>query len=235
MGASLPPRNNPFRAQGLMPGIPLRVEVHEGREVKTFATQVEAVQPEHITVLVPMHRLQKRPLPGGAILRCEYFYRGRRWWFATESLGAADDGATQLLAMPAGIQDADRRDYYRLPTAITPLSVYRLVVTPAGVEPDEGQPDHELACTIVDLSEGGLCLSSRTPATVGEWLGLHADLSQAGEVHARMRVVGVDPPRPGNRNSRIHCIFVDIGLSDRDRIARYLLRRQLEMRRRGQL
>lgn len=235
MGASLPPRNNPFGTQGLVPGIPLRVEVQVGREVKTFATQVEAVGPQHISVLVPMHRLQRRPLPSGAILRCEYFFRGRRWRFATETIGSSPDGTAQMLAIPAGIQDSDRRGYYRLPTAITPISVYRLVVPPSGEELPDVQPEQELTCTIVDLSEGGLCLSSRSIATVGEWLGLHAELAQAGEVRARMRVVGVDPPRLGNRNSRIHCIFAGIGLSDRDRIARYLLRRQLEMRRRGQL
>jgi hypothetical protein len=34
---------------------------------------------------------------------------------------------------------------------------------------------------------------------------------------------------------RVHCEFTDISRAGRDVIARYMMRRQLEMRRRGQL
>jgi len=234
MGASQPPRNNPFRAQGLEPGLALRVEAIVGKQVQTFATVVESVEAEGIRVLVPMHRLQPHPLPGNAVLHCEYFFRNRRWRFATEAARWAPGDESQLLAWPAGIEDADRRDYFRLATALKPVSVYRVLLD-REVMSAPTPPELELACTVVDLSEGGLCLSSRTPAAVGEWLGIHAELPQAGELKARMRVVSVNEPRHGNRNFRIHCVFADIGLSDRDKIARFLMRRQLEMRRLGQL
>jgi c-di-GMP-binding flagellar brake protein YcgR len=107
--------------------------------------------------------------------------------------------------------------------------VYRLVVDAETEEPElvEG--------TIVDLSEGGCCFSTRSFAMPGERFGLHAVLPEAGEIHARMRVTFIRDPQPGNRNRRLHCEFTDIGRADRDIIARYLMRRQLEMRRRGQL
>ncbi|MGE5596191.1 MAG: flagellar brake protein [Hyphomicrobiales bacterium] len=233
MGTSSPPRKNPFRAEGLVPGLSLRVEVYVGNEVQTYATRVEHIDEDRMTVLVPMHRLQPRPLPSGKVLHCEYFFRQRRWRFATETAGWTPDHNFQYLAMPAGVEDADRRSYFRLATTIKPISVYRMVIDRHLAAKDE-EPT-ELNCTIVDLSEGGLCLSSRTPVPVGEWLGLHCDLPQSGELRARLRVVADDPPAPGNRNHRVHCVFADIGLSDRDKIARFLMRRQLEMRRRGQI
>jgi len=232
MGVSSQARNNPFRAQGLVPGVSLRVEVLIGGEVEAFATRVEDVGNERFAVLVPMQRLQQRPLPSGAVIHCEYFFRGRRGRFATETKGMSRDGQWQYLALPAGIEDADRRNYFRLPIAIRPISVYSIVLDKERID---ASPGLSLNCTVVDLSEGGVCLSSRTPGIPGEWLGLHMELPQCGEVRARMRVVGNDPPAPENRNYRIHCVFADIHLSERDKIARFLMRRQLEMRRRGQL
>jgi c-di-GMP-binding flagellar brake protein YcgR len=232
MGASPQPRENPFRTQGLQAGLSLRVEVLIGDRVETFATRVEDVGDERIAVLVPIQRLKPRPLPSGAVLHCEYFFRGRRWSFATETRGMSRDQQWQFLAMPAGVEDADRRGYFRLPTAIRPISIYRMVLDREFLETE---PELALNCTIVDLSEGGVCLSSRTPAVAGEWLGLHMELPHSGEVRARLRVVDSDPPLSGNLNHRIHCVFADITLGERDKIARFLMRRQLEMRRRGQL
>jgi hypothetical protein len=69
----------------------------------------------------------------------------------------------------------------------------------------------------------------------GERLGMTLPLPSIGDITARERVTGTDEPSTGFRNLSIHCVFTDITLADRDRIARYLMRRQLEMRRRGQL
>lgn len=234
MGASQPPRNNPFKAQGLEAGLTIRVEAMVGRQVQTYATVLDEVEDETLRVLVPMHRLQPHPFPSGPILHCEYFFRDRRWRFATEAQPWSPGTDVQYLAHPAGIEDADRRDYFRLHTALKPISVYRVLLDTENLA-SAAPPALELTCTVVDLSEGGLCLSSRTPAAVGEWLGIHAELPQAGELKARMRVVSVSEPSYGNRNYRIHCVFADITLAERDKIARFLMRRQLEMRRLGQL
>lgn len=200
--------------------------------METLATRLEDVTDEQLVVLVPMQQLRQRPLPAGAIIRCQYFFRGRNWRFATEVRGTSPDGHCQYLALPAGIEDSERRGSFRLATTLSPVTVYRLVLDS---EVLESEAETSLNCTVVDLSEGGVCLSSRTRATVGEWLGIQLDLPGFGEVKARMRVVAVDPPRHGNRNYRIHCVFADLSRADRDRIARFLMRRQLEMRRRGQL
>ena len=230
MGASLPQRNNPFMAQGLLPGVTLRLDVSTGAEDESHVTRVEDVDPERIAVLVPMRGLRPRPFPSGTLVHANYIFRQKRWRFITEVVGHSADGTHEYLGLPGMIDCIERRANYRLPVAIRPESIFRLVIDasePVTEEPLEG--------IVVDLSEGGCCLTTRALAHPGERLGIHAVLPESGELHARMRITQVDEPARGNRMFRVHCQFTEISRGCRDVIARYLMRRQLEMRRRGQL
>jgi len=229
MGASPSPRKNPFVAQGLLPGITLRLDVSSGKNGETHVTRVEDVTGSHIAILVPMRGLRPRPFAAGTLMHAQYFHQQKRWMFVTEVEGHSTDGMFEYLRLPGSIENSERRRSFRLPAAIKPDEVYRLVVDSETDEPEliEG--------TIVDLSEGGCCLSTRSFALPGERLGIKAELPEAGRIQARMRVAFVRDPQPGNRNRRLHCEFTDISRADRDIIARYMMRRQLEMRRRGQL
>ena len=60
-------------------------------------------------------------------------------------------------------------------------------------------------------------------------------IPDAGEIRARMRVTFVREPQPGNRNRPVACEFTDISRGDGTSSLEYMMRRQLEMRRRGQL
>ena len=228
MGASPSQRKNPFMAQGLLPGITLRLDVSSGEAGETHVTRVEEVD-GRIAILVPMRGLRPRPFATGTLVHAHYIHQQRRWMFITEVEGHSDDGMFEFLRLPAAIESTERRRNFRLPSAIRPESIYRLVVDAETEDPEliEG--------TVVDLSEGGCCISTRSLAIPGERLGLHAILPEAGEIHARLRVNIIRDPQPGNRNRRLHCEFTDISRAHRDVIARYMMRRQLEMRRRGQL
>ena len=228
MGASPSQRKNSFMAQGLLPGITLRLDVSSGEAGETHVTRVEEVD-GRIAILVPMRGLRPRPFATGTLVHAHYIHQQKRWMFITEVEGHSDDGMFEFLRLPAAIESTERRRNFRLPSAIRPESIYRLVVDAETEDPEliEG--------TVVDLSEGGCCISTRSLAIPGERLGLHAILPEAGEIHARLRVNIVRDPQPGNRNRRLHCEFTDISRAHRDVIARYMMRRQLEMRRRGQL
>jgi len=232
MGASSHRHNNPFRAQGILPGLSLRLEVVMGDRVESFATRVEEVAADHLAVLVPMMRLEHRPIAPGTPVQVAYVHNRRPWRFSSHSKGTTPGGEFQLLGLPTSVESLDRRRTFRLDTTLRPLSVYRLLVDPARTEEPGGLV---LPCSITDLSEGGVSLSSRAPASAGEWLGLHLALPGGREVKSRMRAVLVQPPAPGNRNYRIHCVFADVSRSDADAIGRYLISRQVQMRRGGQL
>lgn len=229
MGGLPLPRKNPFMAQGLLPGLTLRLDVSSGGEGESHVTRVEDVDQSHIAILVPMRGLRPRPFSAGTLIHAHYVHQQKRWMFVTEVEGHSEDGMYEFLRLPGAIESTERRRNFRLPAAIRPDSLYRLVI-----EADTAEED-PLDGTIVDLSEGGCCISARGFALPGERLGVLATLPEAGEIRARMRVTFVREPSPGNRNRRLHCEFTDITRSDRDTIARYMMRRQLEMRRRGQL
>jgi c-di-GMP-binding flagellar brake protein YcgR len=233
MGASLPARNDRERADGLAPGLALHIRYEASSGLQQVSTRVEEVYADGISVLVPMEKLQRRPLPSGRIVEVHYTHRGRWLQFLSEVKGHSKDGALDFLAMPQKVESSDRRRFFRLQTAIKPSCIFRIVV-------DEGTGANEddqatLTGSVIDLSEGGLCLSTRDRATVGERLGMQMTLSDAGELTVRMRVTSIEEPEEGRVNRRLHCEFTGITLGDRDRIAKYLMRRQIEMRRRGQL
>lgn len=221
-------RKNPFMAQGLMPGITIRLDVSSGGEGETHVTRVEGVE-ENIAILVPMRGLRPRPFTAGTLVHAHYVHQQKRWMFVTEVEGHSSDGMFEYLRLPAAIESTERRRNFRLPAAIRPESIYRIVVDAETEEPEL------LEGTVVDLSEGGCCISTRSFAMPGERLGLNALLPEAGDIQARMRINTVRDPERGNRNRRLHCEFTDISRAHRDVIARYMMRRQLEMRRRGQL
>ena len=221
-------RKNPFMAQGLRPGITIRLDVSSGGEGETHVTRVEGVE-ENIAILVPMRGLRPRPFTAGTLVHAHYVHQQKRWMFVTEVEGHSSDGMFEYLRLPAAIESTERRRNFRLPAAIRPESIYRIVVDAETEEPEL------LEGTVVDLSEGGCCISTRSFAVPGERLGLNALLPEAGDIQARMRINTVRDPERGNRNRRLHCEFTDISRAHRDVIARYMMRRQLEMRRRGQL
>ena len=232
MGASSQPRKNPFMAQGLLPGLTLRLSLSKRDDADTLVTRLEDISEGGMEVLVPMRRLRAAPLDRGTRLHASYVYQRKRWRFTTRVTGVSTDGAVQYLELPAEIDSSERRDAFRLETSIMPISLYRLVIDPDDL-PDDPAPD--VAGTVVDLSQGGLCISSPARLITGERLGIHASLGDDVEFIARLQVTGVDDPVIGHRNRRVHCRFTDISKLDREKVAKFLMRRQLEMRRRGQL
>lgn len=232
MGGSLLARENPFMAQGLVRGTRLRMDVAVPGGVESHTAPVEDVSSDGITILTPMKNLRLRAFAKGTHLHAAYVQERRGWRFVSEFTGASALSERSHLSAPSSIESTKRRASFRLTTAVKPIVLYRVVLDPERVADEESQT---LEGAIVDLSEGGICFTSRDLARAGERLGLRTELPGAGEIYARLRVTGVDDPANGNRNRRIHCQFTDISQGDRDRIARYLVRRQIEIRRRGLL
>ena len=104
-----------------------------------------------------------------------------------------------------------------------------------GVEAAPSQIAEFAECVVVDLSAGGVCVVSAAPANEGDWLGIELNMPPLGELAARMRVVRLEVPRPGGRKHRLHCAFVGLSGHDQDRVHRFLLHRQLALRRWGGL
>ena len=232
MGTSSRPRKNPFEGQGLVPGLTLHLEFAMGQSREALVTQVEDVDETALVVLVPIQHMRKRPIPAGQSIAASYVHQRLEFSFVSTVLSHSEDGEYDVLEAPRMIHSEQRRRSFRLATSLRPTATFRLVVNRENPQED-GQM--EIEATVVDISEGGVCLSTRSNTNVGERLGIQVELPQVGQMTARMRVVAVEEPLDGRRNRRVHCAFTGLGRPDRERIAKYLMRRQIEMRRRGQL
>ncbi|MCC6381751.1 MAG: PilZ domain-containing protein [Dehalococcoidia bacterium] len=229
---SLPPRLDQLRAQGLTPGLSLQMHALLGVAPEMYRTRVEEVDTRGVGVLVPMRRLRARPLPWATPFRAYYVYRGTRRTFDTELTGSSEDCSLQYLALPACIQSVERRGLFRLET-ILPLSALRRVAcTPEEQEEVSLLPE---GATLVDLSEGGVGLRTSEAVLPGEILEVALTLPAAGELLARVRVLSTEEPPEGYSFRRLHCQFLGLTRADRDKVGRFLIRRQLEMRRSGRL
>jgi len=218
---------------GLLPGTSLRLHVDQQDSGDVvLATVVEMITGDRLEVLVPIFQRRMRPIAPGTVVRCEYFHRRKLHRFFSETLGHSADRAYEYLATPEDIEVRERRDAFRLETSIRPHELTRIV---GGYGFDGGAAGEPIPATITDISVGGLCLMSSARFTAADRLSVHADLGDSGVFAALLRVVSIDPPPPGYRNRRVHCQFAEISKRDRDRIGRYLMKRQIEQRRDGTL
>lgn len=229
---SSPPQLDRLRALGLSPGLSLQMHALLGVAIEMYRTRVEEVDVRGVGVLVPMRRLRARPLPWATPFRAYYVYHGKRCTFDTELTGGSEDGVLQYLALPAGIQSIERRGLFRLET-ILPLTALQRVTRTA--EGDEEVVDLPARGTLVDLSEGGTALRTTEQVLPGETLQIAVVLPAAGDLQVRARVLSVEEPLDGYTVARLHCQFTGLMRSDRDKIGRFLIRRQLELRRSGRL
>jgi hypothetical protein len=232
MGASLTSRKNSPQGQGIAPGLRLELELTVGNSTELHSSQVEEVRDDFLAVLVLMVRLRRRPMPSDAIVRPSYEANNRRWRFVIRVTGHSSDGLHDCLRMPVAVEDTARRRSFRLQTSLTPSSLFRLVVDPEDV-------DRELTAmlsgNIVDISEGEPCFTTRSPVEINERLGIRVHLRKAGDRIARLKATGVQTPTKQWLNRSVHCKFTNLSRRDRDRIARLVMKRQLELRRRDEL
>ena len=229
MGSSSPAPENPFQAAGLRAGLPLTLEVTVGDAVSTHVTLVEEIGQELLAVLRPMTRLKTQALPTGALVHAVYIYEGKSWRFVTDVAASDAHAEIDYLGLPVVIEATERRGAFRLATILEPIELFRLAVD------EEDSVDLTHASTIVDIGEGGICLSSRARLREGERLGIRFVLPGIGEVSTRVLTRSVRDPVAGFRNFHVHCAFISPGVRVRNDIARFVMARQLELSRRGNL
>ena len=232
MGVSAQARKDQCIARGIVPGATVQLEAVVNGTTKRQTTRIEDVTDEAVAVLVAIEQLRARPLASGVKVVGAYVHREQPWTFTSEVIGHSEDGMCDLLALPDDAASGERRRFFRLPMVL-PIQHIRRILPPT--EHLDEQMGPEFDATILDLSEGGLQLSTRTPVHTGDSLEMKTALPGSGIISGRLKVVRAQAPTPHRRNYRAACRMIKIGWESRDTIAKYLMSRQLEMRRRGQL
>lgn len=228
MPTSLPRPENAFQEQGFRAGLPLSLSVRSGDTVSNSITLIDEVGRDCLSVLRSMSKDPTAALPLGGAVWASYSYDGKRWAFESEVL-PSKHAELEFLTLPKAIVPSERRTSYRLSTAFKPIELYRLVVQGAS------GPDLARLSTVVDISEQGVCLSTRAQIQSGERLGIRFELPGKQDINARLIVRALQPPAPGLRNNRVHCEFLAMATDTQAAIARFVINRQAELRRSGRL
>ncbi len=218
--------------RGFVPGASLRLFVGRGASETTLSTVVEVITDERFEVLVPIYLRRTRSVPEGTPVRVEYSYQRKVWSFTSQVIGHSKDRAFEYLRLPAEIQATERRGHFRLSTSLQPTEAFVVRDGPEGEPPILVELARPL---IADLSEGGLLLACQGPVGATDRIQLRMALDDFGEVALQLRVALAEEPARKTLSRRLHCQFVDISRADRERIARYLMRRQIALRKAGRL
>jgi c-di-GMP-binding flagellar brake protein YcgR len=222
---------NHFAADGLSPGIPITLLVEREGAVQALASRIEEISDGRITILSPMRRLRLRPNASGTQVRVEFRNGRRTLSFSTVVTGHDAQGACEFLAMPAQLENRERRREFRLKVTLQPASL-------ACVIPGDGETEETIepvSASIVDLSAGGMCLVTKSRRSLDGLLRARFTIGDQGEIRTDARVVSTEEPPEGYANRQVHCEFVGIVQRDRDRIARFLVKEQLALRQSGRL
>ncbi len=124
---------------------------------------------------------------------------------------------------PSAIRVIEKRQHYRLPRGISPA--HAALCDALGVE------IRRIRATVIDISEGGLQFVSREKIEPGWLVHMWLPLDNY-RIDCLAQVLRVRPPEPGRSNSHYHCQFTKLLAEDRERLARWVFSKQLELRRR---
>lgn len=219
----------PFARDGLRAGIAVHLLIERGGQVLSLPTRIEQVETDAITILSPMRGRQLRPNGVGTRVRVE-FQDGRRLIsFVTTVVDSSGD--TEILAMPAHLENTEKRESFRLAVSLRPDRMCRAYPATHDAEARE----ETVSGTVIDMSEGGVCFVSKGRGSWASAVHLVFTLDQGWKVDVMARVVSVEEPATGQLNARVHCQFTNPARRDREEIARFLIRRQIAMRQAGQL
>ena len=222
MGESPLSREDELMERGLEPGVRLRLEVTVGDTIEVCDTSITTLSGDAVVVELPVLRFEDWSPPEGADAVATYAHEGKTWWFESTVLAPRRDGRHRL-ARPRRIAGGERRATFRLPYSAKADLVFR--VTPPGViEPTRSV----ISCNVLDVSEGGVRLSTPAPVEVGDWLGIELTLGLE-TLGAKLAVQTVSVPHPPMTRYRLGCRFGQISVADRDAIRRFVMLRQARM------
>lgn len=134
---------------------------------------------------------------------------------------AIDEALT--ISRPAELRPVEKRQHYRLQHGISPG--FAAVTDVIGVD------RNRIRLTVLDISAGGLQFVSRERLTAGDQVHMWLPIDDY-RVDCIVQIVNARPPSAGRSNHRYNSRFHYIGRDDRERLARWVFSKQLDLRRR---
>lgn len=184
-------------------------------------SRVEEIGGRHMAIAMPMSKGTPILLAPGTTFYGRVIVDGHVWMFSSTFLDKRlDPIAVWLISRPQDFKRIQLRAYVRLETAL-----------PATVQPVMADDPPAKAVT-KDISGGGVQLVTRLAVERDMPVNVSIDLQDAGIFTAKGEVIRVESDAERN-NYTAGIKFVDISERERDKIIKYIFRRQLARRHSG--
>jgi c-di-GMP-binding flagellar brake protein YcgR len=201
--------------------------VQKAGEIQTFPSRVEDILPDQLVVGMPMRMGMFVVLPAGMPVKVSVTREDATYLLPARVRGYRADPVRLLELLATGpVERRQQRHYVRLDVSMTPRRATVL---------SDNRTETPFACTIVNISAGGIRLRTLTLLEVDQRLRLNIDLSTAAGLFAMtarvLRVVAHQTER--GTYYEAGCRFLDLSVRDRDAITKFILQTQAEHIRRS--
>jgi c-di-GMP-binding flagellar brake protein YcgR len=210
----------------LSPGLELQVFPEPGSIEHAYDTVIASVTDDAIRVTLPRRGDERLSVRPGQRLSAYVAVNGQLHRFSS-TVTMTEDFPREALVLtpPDEASNAERREFYRLVTRVTPRYAARIDHHLVELQP--------LTASVLDLSGGGLQMRTREWVPTGSRIRLVFSLEDDPlEFDLQMAALSVFRPER-QQHYRIHCRFVDAPSADVERLVRHVFRQQVAIRRKG--
>lgn len=212
----------------LAPGVVLQVYPETGPLDEAYQAVVRSVSDAGVHLSVPRRGPETLPLAPGHRVRAFAAINGQIFRFdCTVKMTEQSPQQAVVLAPPEEASNAERREFFRLITRVTPRYAARVDHDLVELQP--------ISATILDISGGGLQVQTREWVPTGSLIRLIFVLDD-DPLELDVQAVALSVLRPERQQHyRVHLRFVDVSRADVERVVRHVFRQQVAMRRKGAL
>lgn len=204
-----------------------RVEMTVTGTQEKYFSRVEDVVNDGIVVAAPVKQGQVVAVAAGTLFNITILGENDMYNFQTEVLSRSQTGTVPVLTLkkPDSMQKVQRRNFFRVSAD---LSVgFRVLPEVTAMSMDPFIP-----ARAKDISGGGLLLSTEQPIAREMVVELLVTIPQEKEqVPAVAKIVFVKEGKGGDKHREAATVFMVIDEPDREKIVKYVFKRQQELRR----
>ncbi|SEO80854.1 flagellar brake protein [Propionispora vibrioides] len=186
-------------------------------------SRIEDMTPEAMTIAMPMSKGYPIIIPNGSTVWGRVVENGQVYQFQSTVTGKRISPLpVWILTLPTNITKVQQRSFVRL-DIVLPVKIQ--VVSE---QQDEDAPLHDLLTK--NISGGGVCLISQDKLKLGTKLNVQLQLPEQEAWTIASDVVRLDMPQNDRQLYWIGVRFLDIAEPIRNRLIRFIFRKQLEQR-----
>ena len=193
--------------------------------IQQFASRIEEVIHNHMIIAMPMEKGHPIYQTRGSTFAGRIYDESGVYAFKSTFI---DRKMTPLpiwiVTMPFEVEKTQQRSFVRFDIAL-----------PIVVEYLKDGEEEEISLNLVtkDLSGGGLQIISERKIKIGKRVQLTLAFPEQGAVKVAGEIIRVHKPQDDRQLFWISIRFIDIQESTRDKISKFIFRKQLEQRQKG--